>query len=140
MVQLSATRCSCIAILWVILVSFATISLCIPSQRVFVVISVYFVMTQFERFWIHPCISPAFMLYCLFTRNEKFTFCHPETVTDNSFVCNTFLFFSFQIKGRLFVREYERFLSLVILVIKPLALKTADIRVHAKDELHCYFV
>jgi hypothetical protein len=36
MVQLSATRCSCIAILWVSLVSFA-------SQRVFIVV-VYFVI------------------------------------------------------------------------------------------------
>jgi hypothetical protein len=34
MVQLSATRCSCIAILYVSLVSFATITLCVASQRV----------------------------------------------------------------------------------------------------------
>jgi hypothetical protein len=33
MVQLSATRCSCIAILWVSLVSFAAITLCVASQR-----------------------------------------------------------------------------------------------------------
>jgi hypothetical protein len=38
MVQLSATRCSCIAILWVSLVSFAAITLRIASQRVFVVV------------------------------------------------------------------------------------------------------
>jgi len=36
MVQLSATRCSCIAILWVSLVSFAAITLCVTSQRVFI--------------------------------------------------------------------------------------------------------
>jgi hypothetical protein len=36
MVQLSATRCSCIVILWVRLVSFAAITLCVASQRVFV--------------------------------------------------------------------------------------------------------
>jgi hypothetical protein len=36
MVQLSATRCSCIAILWVSLVSFVAITLCVASQRVFV--------------------------------------------------------------------------------------------------------
>jgi hypothetical protein len=41
MVQLSATRCSCIAILWVSLVSSAAITLCVASQRVFIV--VYFV-------------------------------------------------------------------------------------------------
>jgi hypothetical protein len=38
MVQLSATRCGCIAILWVSLVSFAAITLCVASQRVFVVV------------------------------------------------------------------------------------------------------
>jgi hypothetical protein len=56
MVQLSATRCSCIAILWVSLVSFAAITLCVGSQRVFIVVSVYFVMTQSGNFWIHPRI------------------------------------------------------------------------------------
>jgi hypothetical protein len=35
MVQLSATRCSCIANLWVSLVSFVAITLCVASQRVF---------------------------------------------------------------------------------------------------------
>jgi hypothetical protein len=40
MVQLSATRCSCIAIL----VSFTAITLCVDSQRVFIVVSVYFVI------------------------------------------------------------------------------------------------
>jgi hypothetical protein len=38
MVQLSATRSSCIAILWVSLVSFAAITLCVASQRVFTVV------------------------------------------------------------------------------------------------------
>jgi hypothetical protein len=37
MVQLFATRCSCIAILWVSLVSSATITLCVASRQVFVV-------------------------------------------------------------------------------------------------------
>jgi hypothetical protein len=44
MVQLSATRCNCIAILWVSLVNFAIITLCVASQRDFVVIRVYFVI------------------------------------------------------------------------------------------------
>jgi hypothetical protein len=39
-VQLSATKCSCIAILWVSLVSFAAITPCVAFQRVFV----YFVI------------------------------------------------------------------------------------------------
>jgi hypothetical protein len=42
MVQLSAIKCSCIAIMSVSLVSFAAITLCVASQRVFVVVSVYF--------------------------------------------------------------------------------------------------
>jgi len=54
MVQLSATRCSCTAIWWISLVSFAAITLCVASQRVFIVDDVYFVMTQSGNFWIHP--------------------------------------------------------------------------------------
>jgi hypothetical protein len=54
MVQLSASRRSCIAILWVSLVSFAAVTLCVASQRVFIVVSIYFVMTQSGSFWIHP--------------------------------------------------------------------------------------
>jgi hypothetical protein len=41
MVQLSATRCSCTAILWVSLVSFAAITLRVASQQVFIV---YFII------------------------------------------------------------------------------------------------
>jgi hypothetical protein len=43
MVQLSANRCSCIAILWVSLVSFAAITLHVACQRV-IIVSVYFVI------------------------------------------------------------------------------------------------
>jgi hypothetical protein len=38
MVQFSATRCSCIAILWISLVSFAAITLCVGPHRVFIVV------------------------------------------------------------------------------------------------------
>jgi hypothetical protein len=38
MVQLSATRCSCIAILCVSLVSFAAVSHYVASQRAFIVV------------------------------------------------------------------------------------------------------
>jgi hypothetical protein len=41
-VELSATSCSWVVILWVSLVSFAAITLCVTSQRVFVVVVVYF--------------------------------------------------------------------------------------------------
>jgi hypothetical protein len=44
MVQLSANRCSCITILSVSLVSFAAITLRNASQRVFIAVSVYFVI------------------------------------------------------------------------------------------------
>jgi len=55
MVQLFATKCNCIAIVWVSLVSFAVITLCVASQRVFIaVVVVYFLMTQSGNFWIHP--------------------------------------------------------------------------------------
>jgi hypothetical protein len=48
MVQLSATSCSCIAILWVSLVSFAAIVLCVASQRVLIVV-VYFVIDSVRK-------------------------------------------------------------------------------------------
>jgi hypothetical protein len=39
-------------------VSLVAITLCVASQRVFVVVAhVYFVMTQSGNFWIHPRIS-----------------------------------------------------------------------------------
>jgi hypothetical protein len=50
MIQLSATRCSCIGILWVSLVSFAAITFYVASQRVFVVVSVYFVIDSVRNF------------------------------------------------------------------------------------------
>jgi hypothetical protein len=56
MVQLSAIRCSCIAILWVSLVSFAAISLCIASQRVFIVVDVYFVMYSVRKLLDTPSV------------------------------------------------------------------------------------
>jgi hypothetical protein len=55
-----AIRCSCVAILWVSLVSFASITLFVASRRVFIVISL---STQSGNSWIHPrrcevCASP----------------------------------------------------------------------------------
>jgi hypothetical protein len=48
-VQLSATRCSCIAILWVSLVNFAAITLCVASQRVIPNVGVYFVIDSVRK-------------------------------------------------------------------------------------------
>jgi len=50
MVQLSATRCSFIAIGWVSVVSFVTITLYISSQRVFNVVSMYFIIDSVRKF------------------------------------------------------------------------------------------
>jgi hypothetical protein len=50
-VQLSATKCSCIAILWLSLVSFAAIALYVASEWVFIV--VISLSTQSGNFWIH---------------------------------------------------------------------------------------
>jgi hypothetical protein len=60
MIQLSATRCSCISILWVSLVSFAATTLCVASQRVFIVISL---STQSGNFWIHLRIVITVSIY-----------------------------------------------------------------------------
>jgi hypothetical protein len=56
MVQLFATRCSCIAILWISLLSFAAITLCVASQRVFVVVVVvvYFVIDSVRKLYDTP--------------------------------------------------------------------------------------
>jgi hypothetical protein len=52
MVQLSATRCSCIAILCVSLVSFASITLYVASQRVFIIIIIIIIIIVFVYFVI----------------------------------------------------------------------------------------
>jgi hypothetical protein len=48
-VQLSATRCNYIAILWVNLVSFAAITPCVASQWVFIVVSIYFIINSVQK-------------------------------------------------------------------------------------------
>jgi hypothetical protein len=47
-------------------VSFAAITLCIASQRVFIVVSTYFFMTQSGNFWIHHRTS---LIYAVFSKN-----------------------------------------------------------------------
>jgi len=47
-VQFSATKCTCIAILWVSLVSFAALTLCAVPHRVFIVV-VYFVIDSVRK-------------------------------------------------------------------------------------------
>jgi hypothetical protein len=71
MAQLSATRCSCIAILWVSPVIFAPITLCIASQRVFVIVSVYFVIDSVRKLLDPP--SYVFMGWYLVKHRDNFT-------------------------------------------------------------------
>jgi hypothetical protein len=69
MVQLSAIKCSRIAILWVSLVRFAAITLCVISQRVFVFISL---STQSGNFWIYPRTSVSFCMILSGAGREKY--------------------------------------------------------------------
>jgi hypothetical protein len=61
MMQLSATRCSRIAILCVSVVSFAAITLCVASQRVFIVI--YFVIDSVRKLLVTPSYS---VIHCYY--------------------------------------------------------------------------
>jgi hypothetical protein len=75
MIQLSATRCSCIAILCDNPVRFAAITVCVASEQVFIFLSVHFVMTQSGNFWIQLHISsvlcphPKFVFFLYSDRN-----------------------------------------------------------------------
>jgi hypothetical protein len=61
MVQLSATRCSCIAILRVSLVSFAAKTLCVALQRVFIVVAiVYFGIDSVRKLLDTPSYTVLF--------------------------------------------------------------------------------
>jgi len=68
-IQLSATRCNCIVILWVSLVSFAAITLCVASQREFIVALVYFVIDSVRKLLDTPSYQFRF---CIFTTNVLF--------------------------------------------------------------------
>jgi hypothetical protein len=37
--------------------SFDAITLCVASQQVFIVVSVYFIIDSFRKIWIHPRID-----------------------------------------------------------------------------------
>jgi len=63
MIQLSTPSCSCIAILWVSLVSFADITICIGSQRVFIVVSIYFIIDAVRKL----LVTPSYMLFFSFS-------------------------------------------------------------------------
>jgi len=62
MAQLSATRCSCIAILWVSLVSSAAITLYVASQQVIPKVSIYFVIDSVRKLLDTPSYYRAVRL------------------------------------------------------------------------------
>jgi hypothetical protein len=49
MAKLFATRCSCIAILWVSLVSYAIMTLCVASLRVYIIVLVWFFIDSVRK-------------------------------------------------------------------------------------------
>jgi hypothetical protein len=65
MVQLSVTKCSCIAILWVSLVSFAAINLCVASRRMSIVVIVYFVIDSVQELLDTPSYLLRWSIYFL---------------------------------------------------------------------------
>jgi hypothetical protein len=71
MVQLSATKCSCIAILWVSLVSFAAITLCVASQWCFIAVSIYFVIDSVRKRLDTPSYVPKSFRTCRLERKLR---------------------------------------------------------------------
>jgi hypothetical protein len=84
MVQLSAIRCSRIAILWVSLVSFAAISLCVASEQVFIV-SVYFIIDLVRKLLDTTSYLTDVLLHVfIFIRQSKIRFhIHTEEKSEN---------------------------------------------------------
>jgi hypothetical protein len=82
MLQLSATRCSCVTILWVSLVSFASIILCVASRRVLIVVVVvlYFAIDSVRQLLDTPSYHeyygesyqyPAFVSFQILALNYR---------------------------------------------------------------------
>jgi hypothetical protein len=68
MIELSATRCSCIAILWVSLVSYAAITFCIAfNERLLLLLLLFDLHNKFRNIWF-ICLHTEFIdiwLICL---------------------------------------------------------------------------
>jgi hypothetical protein len=79
-VQLSVTRFSCITSLWVSLVSFAAMTVCVASQRVFIVVSVYFVIDWVRKLLDTPSYQHDFKLYTQFMLSILNKWCIVEPV------------------------------------------------------------
>jgi hypothetical protein len=63
MVQFSVTRCSYITIQSVSIVSFAAITLCVASQRVFIVLRVYFVIDSVRKLLVIPSYDVQILVH-----------------------------------------------------------------------------
>jgi hypothetical protein len=87
MVQLSATRCSCIYLLYVSLVSFAAIALCVASQQVFVV--VYFVIDSVRKL----LDTPSYIITKHLHKDYKLQFLKYETWHFNSIIFSLIITF-----------------------------------------------
>jgi hypothetical protein len=74
MVQLSATRCSCIAILWVSIVIFAAITLCGASQRVLIAVSAYFFIDSVRKLLDTPSYGTRRFI-TVFIRARRWSLC-----------------------------------------------------------------
>jgi hypothetical protein len=91
MVQLYATRYSCIAILWVSIVSFAAITLFVASQRVFIILFISLRLSP-ETFgytlvcmyrWVEGSmleVTTRITLYCSSTTCHETFYCISQTI------------------------------------------------------------
>jgi len=86
--QVSATRCSCIAILSLSLVSFASINLCVASQRVFVFVSVYFVIAPVRKLLDTPSYYQCTLGCSLLVRiTNKIAFIYRDSRDEDGQLC-----------------------------------------------------
>jgi hypothetical protein len=81
MIQLSATRCSCIAILWISLVSFAVNTLCVASQRAFIDVNGYFVIDSVRNLLATLSYSHAYVWRALCTSQKDLNRPHCSAYT-----------------------------------------------------------
>jgi hypothetical protein len=77
MIQLSATMRSCVAILWVSLVSFAAITLCVASQQVIPKVSVYFFIGSVRKLLDTPSYIRCVFTYSMVQDIILKADCHP---------------------------------------------------------------
>jgi hypothetical protein len=75
-VQLSATRCSCIAILWVSLVSFAVITFVLLLNEFLLMSVCISLSTQSGNFWLHPPMLQSQQTQLSFVRERTSSRCY----------------------------------------------------------------